>query len=136
MNKPLYKKTAQTTLCTALVALGMTMTMTAMTAHAKTYNSIPKVMQGTWSMASATYCKRNDTSKLTVTAKQLQFWESRAKVSSVSKKGNAITVSVKMTGEGETWYEKRRFVLKNNNRKLVNIIDADTEVVRYRCIAR
>lgn len=132
MTKPVYKKASPNTLYTALVALGMT----AVNAQGKPYNSIPKVMQGTWSMSSAKYCKGNDTSKLKVTAKQLQFWENRAKVSSVSKKGNTITVSVKMTGEGETWYEKRHFVLKNNNRKLVNIIDADTEVVRYRCIAQ
>lgn len=132
MKKPIYKKSISTTLCYALVACSLT----AVSAQAQTYKHIPKVMQGTWSMSSATYCKRNDTSKLKITPKQLQFWESRAKVSSVSKKGNAITVSVQMTGEGETWIEKKRFLLKNNNRTLVNMIDADTEVVRYRCIAR
>lgn len=132
MQKPNYKKTFHASVCSML----MVCSITAVNAQAKTYTSIPKVMQGTWSASSAKYCKGNDTTKLTVTAKKLKFWESHAKASSVSKKGNYITVSVKMTGEGETWYEKKRFVLKNNNKKLVHLIDADTEFVRYRCIAR
>lgn len=120
-----------------MVVLGMITTgLTSVSTQAKTYTSIPKVMQGTWSQSPTKYCKHNDPTKLTITAKKLQFWESHAKVSSVSKKGNHVTVSSKMTGEGETWYDKTRFVLKNNNKNLVHLIDADTEFVRYRCIDR
>ncbi|ESQ89817.1 hypothetical protein ABAC460_10975 [Asticcacaulis sp. AC460] len=92
---------------------------------------IPDAFTGRWD-ASTAACADGSELKLEIAPKDLQFYESRGAVETVSIAGPTdITVVAEMSGEGAQWQRTLRMVLGESGKTLT--IDGGTGGVRIRC---
>lgn len=89
---------------------------------AATATAIPPRFRGRWGLVPADCDPRRDDNKglMTVAARQLRFYESRAVPAKVERTGpDALAVTLAFSGEGQTWAETARLTLRQNGRVLV-----------------
>ena len=100
--------------------------------------AIPPRFRGRWGLVSADCDPRRDDNKglMTVAARQLRFYESRAVPAKIERAGpDALAVTLAFSGEGQTWSEIARLTLRQNGRVLVRT-GAEGGPLRYtRCRA-
>jgi hypothetical protein len=81
--------------------------------------TIPAAYQGRWAASAAACDMAGDSSRLTVTAGQLAFYESMGRVTSaVETTPGTLRVTAAYEGEGQRWTATRRFVLAPDGRAL------------------
>jgi hypothetical protein len=81
-------------------------------------STIPAAFHGRWS-ANAVDCENEgDVTRLTISPRELRFYESSADVTAVSGTDQAISVSARYTGEGETWDATRTLALSDDGSSL------------------
>ena len=81
-------------------------------------STIPAAFHGRWS-ANAVDCENEgDVTRLTISPRELRFYESSADVTAVSGTDRAISVSARYTGEGETWDATRTLALSDDGSSL------------------
>lgn len=106
---------------------------------ADTAAAIPPRFRGRWGLVPADCDPRRDDNKglMTVNARQLRFYESRAVPAKVDRAGpDALAVTLAFNGEGQTWTETARLTLRQNGRVLVRT-GAEGGPLRYtRCEKR
>lgn len=56
--------------------------------------------------------ERNSDALMQVTARQMEFWESRCDVTSLTRKDDTINVKMTCYGEGETWQDSNVMTIK------------------------
>ncbi|MEM9964055.1 MAG: hypothetical protein AAGC58_01775 [Asticcacaulis sp.] len=93
--------------------------------------SIPKEWQGVWA-AKGTDCEAGE-SRLWIEADKLTFYESAGQVTGVTGQGRQITIEAGMTGEGETWSDRFRFVKSADGQYIDMLLDDGAAFRRHRC---
>lgn len=92
--------------------------------------TIPTRFRGEWNTDAAACGTGGNESRLLIAADTMRFYESSGPVQSASMDGNELTVTVRLTGEGETRDATYRFRLSADGRTLT---DADSALARQRC---
>jgi hypothetical protein len=92
--------------------------------------TIPQAFRGHWNTDLADCSQEFGEGRLIVQALSVTFYESTGKVVTVSERGGVLTVSMRLTGEGQSWQETRSIRLAAGGSEL---IDVETGTVRYRC---
>ena len=96
--------------------------------------TIPAPFRGEWNLQLEDCGGLQNDGRLVITARELEFHESRGKVISASSNGEALTVSAEMSGEGEMWEETYRFRLSPDRHALLQPVSHNDEGVRrLRC---
>lgn len=107
-------------------------------------NAIPETTQiperfiGVWDYIEGT-CDPASDMRLAIGQDRFEFYESVGEVKAVRNQGETTVVDLAMEGEGETWEESLRLVLKDEGERLhvtepVNASDTD-DYPRKRCPA-
>lgn len=84
--------------------------------------AIPPRFRGRWGLVPADCDPRRDDNKglMTVNARQLRFYESRAVPAKIERTArDAVAVTLAFSGEGQTWTERTRLTLRQNGQVLV-----------------
>lgn len=96
--------------------------------------TIPAHFRGEWNLQLNDCGGLQSDGRLVITARELEFHESRGKVISARSDGDALTVSAEMSGDGEMWEETYRFRLSPDRQALLQPVSHDDEGVRrLRC---
>ncbi len=100
---------------------------------AKQDQEIPEHFHGEWNIDAKKCGPAAGEARLQIEAKQLTFYESVGVVQEIITEGdNKITVTVELTGEGETWRDSFDYELSQDQNTLTQVTD-DKPFVRYRC---
>jgi hypothetical protein len=95
---------------------------------------IPEAFRGVWNADGICRKGEPDDSKLTITARELRYYESGGSVISVAVRDTRkIAVKAKFGGEGETWIDTEEFRLSPNGDSLTAIFRNGTSFMRRRC---
>lgn len=99
---------------------------------------IPERFIGVWDYEKGT-CDPASDMRLAIGQDRFEFYESVGEVKAVRNEGDATVVDLAMEGEGETWDQSLRLVVKDNGERLhvtepVNASDTD-DYPRKRCPA-
>ena len=99
---------------------------------------IPERFIGVWDYIEGT-CDPASDMRLAIGQDRFEFYESVGEVKAVRNQGETTVVDLAMEGEGETWEESLRLVLKDDGERLhvtepVNASDTD-DYPRKRCPA-
>ena len=99
---------------------------------------MPNILIGAWDYEKGT-CDPGSDMRLEIDTRQLRFYESLGQVTAVRPDGVATIVDLAMEGEGESWTETLRFVLKDGGTRL-HVTEPQTqgdvdEYPRRRCPA-
>ena len=86
---------------------------------------MPNTLIGAWDYEKGT-CDPSSDMRLEIDTKQLRFYESLGQITAVRSDGVATIVDLAMEGEGESWTETLRFVLKDGGTRL-HITEPQTE---------
>ena len=92
--------------------------------------TIPARFHGTWAADAAACAAAGDPSRLAVAADTLHFHESSGPLKRIEVNGDDLSVTVTLTGEGETRDASYRFTLSDGDTVLT---DRDAGLVRRRC---
>lgn len=84
---------------------------------------IPETLIGVWDYEQGT-CDPASDMRLAISQDRFEFYESVGQVESVRKDGDAIVVDLAMEGEGETWEQSVRLLLRDDGQRL-HITEAD-----------
>lgn len=90
---------------------------------------VPAAYLGEW-QRTGTSCASRDETRLRMEARRVTFHESSGDVLAAAQDGDRLTLTLRMTGEGETRDATYRFGLSNDRRWLT---DLDSDLVRERC---
>lgn len=80
-------------------------------------DAIPNRFIGVWDYIKGT-CDPASDMRLEIDRHEFGFYESRGKVTAVRNEGEATVVDLDMSGEGETWQQTLRLVLKDDGTRL------------------
>ena len=95
---------------------------------------IPQAFRGVWSANDICRKDEFDDSKLTITARDLQYYESGGSVISVTvRSARDIVVKAKFSGEDQSWTDKGEFRLSRNGNMLISVFRDRTSFARHRC---
>lgn len=87
--------------------------------------TLPKEFQGYWGR-TANDCELANTAatgRIEVQGDAIRFYESKARVTSVSMNGDyALTAALRFSGEGETWEQVNAFALENGGTVLTRTV--------------
>lgn len=102
-------------------------------AQVKPYQEVPQAFQGVWQADLEQCGSQVSETRLEISPKQIQFYESQGPIQEVVSDGQTtLKVKVELSGEGETWLTEREFQLSDDQNTLT-AIGGDTPLVRYRC---
>lgn len=93
-------------------------------------NTIPEAYRGHWNTRLADCRGDSGEGKLVVEARTMTFYESVGRVSAVTRQGDRISVTLKLSGEGQTWQDTRTWALSPNGATLTDVTNGGT---RSRC---
>ncbi|GAB2509526.1 hypothetical protein [Lysobacter humi (ex Lee et al. 2017)] len=101
---------------------------------AQRVTSIPAAFQGEWNSMPKQCGSALDDSRLVISAGTIQWYESRGPVRAVVAQGaREIALIAELSGEGERWLSMSHFRLDASGRKLTDVSNEATPVVRHRC---
>lgn len=101
---------------------------------ARPQTEIPAFFRAEWNLRLEDCGRLESDGRLVITARELEFYESRGKVISAAVVGDSLTVSAAMSGEGETWEESYHFRLASDGQALLQpVSQGDDGVRRLRC---
>jgi hypothetical protein len=84
-------------------------------------NEIPAPFLGEWNEVPGDCGTAMNDSRLRVEPRRVRFYESDGEVQSVTRhNARAITVSLSLSGEGETWTDSHRLVLSRSGEQLTS----------------
>nr|WP_137677687.1 hypothetical protein [Parerythrobacter lutipelagi] len=94
-------------------------------------NTVPNRFIGVWDYIKGT-CDPASDMRLEIGQTEFGFYESVGQLAGVRHEGEAIVVDLDMAGEGETWTESLRLVLKDEGTRLhVTEPQAESDVDEY-----
>lgn len=97
-------------------------------------STIPEALRGEWA-SSAAECGRADEGRLRIGPDAVTFYESEGAVTRVvMQNAREASVELRLSGEGETWTDARRFRLSEDGRTLTDL-SGPTPFPRVRCPA-
>lgn len=98
---------------------------------------VPAAFQGEWNMNVAHCGSGVNESRLTIAANRIAFYESAGPITAVTVHApDDITISARLTGEGESSVRARRFRLSDDQSELADVTDGAAAMIRYRCPMR
>lgn len=91
--------------------------------------TVPAAYLGEW-QRTGTSCATRDETRLRIEAQRVTFHESSGTVQAADAEDGRLTLTLRMTGEGETRDATYRYGLSNDGRWLT---DLENDLVRERC---
>jgi hypothetical protein len=91
---------------------------------------VPAAYRGHWNTDLADCTRESGDGRLVIDAGSITFFESGGPVTAVSQQAGVLTVTMTLTGEGETWTETRSLRLSADGDRLT---DLETDTTRSRC---
>ena len=103
-------------------------------AAAEIHDAVPRQFQGLWA-ASAAQCSAPSTeSKLVISEKRIEFYESHGPILTVVSDGEfELALTLELSGEGQTWPETRQFRLSEDRQTLTDVTGRRQLMTRVRC---
>ncbi|WP_133001006.1 hypothetical protein [Luteimonas arsenica] len=92
--------------------------------------TVPERFRGTWAADAAACASPGHESHLAIRADEIAFHESSGPVTAVDTEGNLLAVTIRLTGEGETWEATHGFELSADGQALVA---SEGGMARQRC---
>ncbi len=92
--------------------------------------TVPERFRGTWAGDAAACASPGDESHLAIRANEVAFHESSGPVTAVDTEGNLLAVTIRLTGEGETWEATHGFELSADGQTL---LASEGGMARQRC---
>lgn len=121
----------------ARLILAAAVLATAAPAHATGPTRVPPAFLGEWNYTPAACGKDNDDSRLYIGPNSLRFWESSGPIMAVKVHSpREISITARLSGEGETSVEVTRFRLSADGKALSQISVDGPPFVRRRCPKR
>jgi hypothetical protein len=93
-------------------------------------NTIPEAYRGHWNTRLADCPGDSGEGRLIVEARAMTFHESVGRVVAVTPKSDRISVTLKLSGEGQTWQDTRTWRLSPDGATLTDVTNGAT---RSRC---
>lgn len=94
--------------------------------------AVPEAFRGEWNTDLSACGTGESETRLRIEADRIAFYESSGPVTDADFAGDTLTVTVELTGEGETFTRTHRFALSEGGQTLT---DLDGGLVRRRCPA-
>ena len=119
-----------------LLAAGLTAALLAASpVQATGPTRVPPAFLGEWNYDLPACGKGTDDSRLHITPNSLRFWESSGPILSVKVHSTReISLTARLSGEGETWTTDLRYRLSADGKELADITEGETDpFVRKRC---
>ncbi len=98
-------------------------------------NTIPLEFQGRWA-TELKNCNTNHENNLTISDREIEYWESRGPILAATKKAeNELVLIAELSGEGEKWSSFRHYILSDDKSELTDIthLMVKDKPVRVRC---
>ena len=92
---------------------------------AEKLSKVPPEFVGKW-------CGGDLETRLEIKANAIEFYESRGPIKAITRNGDELALTARLSGEGETWTHNVKFLLSKDKKQL-SVPNADPPLVRRRC---